>query len=426
MLSINLDSPFIELEVDREVIKSFELQDIVENCYKINHPETTRIIDNFDEPGKILFPFTFPPYYIKHTREYLNEFILIFNDVFKDIDERHHDNILFLAYTYIKVYQNRRNKIIQEDVLRKRGKLLLELIEVPIPILNKKNIFDAFNDEPYLEQEEIKENILTYLVAATNRHSKEFLVNPNDTSSNIDFKKVDDNLWLELTRRIQRDRNISILMEERATESANITEKRYLTVSRDIKLKFQTVSSPKKTKEIFKDADFQNSHLLVTIIKELFEEQKKHKTDFYYALLKHDFIINQDIQILKSTTGLYNRSSQHYFSLEALRDSVLRYLEIHNLLTNNLPTLQKQIRDDFILRYFLLLNLSSAPDVKNLSSFKSNIKDIQKALEEHKAQKRKNPIYATMFLTDISKNNKRPERFKPDLGSKNNCFSSKV
>jgi hypothetical protein len=419
-----LTEPYLQLAltVDTDVIREFDLTDIVINTYKVNHLTIYHRFDLLDEET-VNFPFTFPPKFETHSKEYLDGFLILYNKLVDGIDEKHHDNLLFLAYSYFKSSDRKGLASGRDAYLRKKGQLLRDLIKVPIPILNKSNIYEAFADDPDLSKDDIKQHILAYLSLVSDKQEQEFLKDPDDPESEINFRKIDKPLWIKLTKRIQIDRQVSILINdpvdekeiEGLTDIKKIKEldakKKYLTVSRDINLSFKPIKGKKKeVKEVAI-----NKQLLSLVIKELFEEQKRHRTNLYYVLLDHDFIFNTDFKLLSSAVGDYDRSCQHYSNLEELYNSLYQYLDKDSLLKVLSVQTTKRKRTNFIFQYFLLLNLISNTNTKAKPRHKDDLDYTRAEVDKFKERNRQNRLYATKILADAFKNNNREkEKYQKD------------
>ncbi len=354
--------PHIQLTISNELIVQYNLQDIATNCYKIYHPTAWQILSLYDSEQPVHFPFTFPPKFQRHSVLYLEEFLRLYAETMQSVPEEHHDPILFLAYIYYNASEKKYSKALHNNYLSDSGKLLVEMIKVPIPKLNKSNIYDAFRDDPNLARWEITDIIISYLNLITGTPEEDFIVDKSKWE--IDFTKINKKTWEKLGRYIQQDRHVSIIGDE-GPPGTPFRDKLFITVSRDFKINFQK-KDDNRYKGLKNKLDIvRNKSLLTALLRDLFEIQKKYETKLYKLLLKHDYIFGDEYSSLVTATGAYEQpidirerkdANRIGYALEAVYAAISDYFHKHKLIdVSHGPIMQNRKRDDIIFRYLLLL-----------------------------------------------------------------------
>jgi len=395
--SFNNNSQFIiELRVDKRFISKFGLQEIIYNSELINHPTATNTYANLDCDGTINYPFTFHPLLKKYSDVELNQFLSLFERIARGINKEYHDNILFLSYSYLIAREEKDKSILMDDRLRERGKLLLKFIKVPIPMLNQKNIYKVFHEEfapptEKIDQEAIDQNILAYLGLVSGKQEEYF-----KKGQHIDFESIDNDLWIKLTRQIQRDLNVSV----------EIDSGKFLTVSRNINLKFNFKQERKASVVMNFENVHQNRHYLKIIVDDLVQEQKDNNTAFYKELIKHDVIIGKNYKLLSSSLGLYNRDQQEVYNRRNLYLKLIEYFNIENILTFDSKPDTNRIRNNFIYQYFILTGLIKKCKPGN----KDVIGHLTNEISYFELKKKTNQTFANKSLDDGFKNLKPSPR----------------
>jgi len=375
--------PIIELTLDTEFIKTYNLQ------FTLNKAS---IYDSFVIDLGKSYSFSIPTNLPPHNVTYSKSFLKGFFDLFKLlIDEHedlasHSDNLFFLAHTFKMIGDEKRKETAKYDHLRKNGKLLCEFIKVPFPVYTKFNIHILFDDHD-LYYSNVQTLLLMYLNIITKKLPEHF----KDSNEKLDYNKIDKQTEHKLIRRIIADKNIAI----------ELSADKYLVISKNITTKFIYRQSS-KTRAFSITEEQQSESINKLIVESLFNEQKEAKTDLYLRLLDYDFYSRDTFKEVINTVNNYSRSGHHTHNLKNLYDVLIDYFNKQNILARKSVIETRQIRNDFIYQYYILLGLF-LNSKRELEAYES-LDQINKKLKEFNLKRRKSKNHATKSLTDSFKN----------------------
>jgi|GEM_PF-4429053 hypothetical protein len=388
----------IELSLTYDFITKYSLEKLVD---LVMYPYGEHSI-TFYRPASFTVPFKFP-YFQQYDEPFLCEFIELFNSVLESSSselEKHADELLLLANTYVIANRDKYSDVYVDDVLRTRGKLLLNFIKAPLPKYTIETIKDAIYD--HLDSYEKDNILLSYLSMLSGKPESEF----KNTEGEIDFSTIDEDLQNKVIKRIVAYFNINIKLPE-VKKSNEKEQPNFLIVSKDIKIDFSYNIGGKTVTFTERDQE-QNIKFNTFIVKTLFKEQKEHNTEFYKALLEHDFF-SGEYDKLNHSTNKYNTESQNIYNLNQLYSGIMMYLETEKLLSVKDPIITKRKRNNFIYQYLIMIGLplNSTSEWSDSSS----IKQIKERLSKFKIELSNKPLYSSTKFDNAFKNLNRKKKF---------------
>ncbi|SDD49329.1 hypothetical protein SAMN05216464_101887 [Mucilaginibacter pineti] len=382
MSDINFGWSRIILDLDYAFIRKYDLHSLIDPNIFAHIGSVT-----FNQPGKLKYPFKFPPFKKEQSVPFQNEFLKLFESLIDRYDikpDPHLSKLLFFAYAYESENQSKKSEIQKQNRLRSNGISLLELLTVPLPEYTRENLCEAFENDD-LSPKEVEDRILMYLGVTSNQPESEFMQNDR-----LDWNKVNNQVFKKLLRRIHADTNTSLEMENG----------KFLIISKEIGIKFNYNRSGNFSFSSF--GANKNVELTQLVFTSLFEEQHREKTDFYDALLDHDFDSNDSSKGLSKILGLWNRSSHHTHNLKNLYDLVKAYLSDNCLIKFTDDSITTRKTNDFLYEYLILLGLSAKLNDNSVSQY--TIKGIKENLDRFKKNKTALPTFANAKFRNSFKN----------------------
>lgn len=364
----------LTLTLNKSFIEKYELHK------KLAHPNFDFLFHSYDSEGNMTFPFTFPQFIKTYDRNYLEAFVehLVKLVPPSSHSDQHIDNLLFLANSlYFQSYQ-KVNRNLKDDFLRRRAKVLLDLIKVPIPEINKINVFTYMEDDDELK---------TYIQVASYNHAD--LGKP--TNGVFTLEDVSDNIWDRTFQLIKKDKNISV----------ELLPGKYLTISKDIGLEFVNNTS----KSILFGDKGQRPGFIKSIVKDILEEQKINNTLFYQSLLTGDISAPNYFKKLGTTVGNYPKNKFRTALLKNLFDLLMSYFKEEHIVFSPSKNINSRKQKDCIYQYFLILGLFLNKSGEITTYVKEE--ELLESLKIFKSQLLKNANFSINYFNDTFKNLKR-------------------
>lgn len=371
----------IQLTIEWEFIKRYKLGAYIGNPLPASKPFDIYIPANKD--GNFTYPFYFPPY---EKTDYPKAFLESFLDEFRKVlpykrhrEGRHLDHLLFLAYTFPNV-PRKEQLTTRSKILKRRGRLLVELLDIPWAKVTQERIYDFVDGDDELNAH-LEEAI---------KGKKEYKGKTYFQHGRIDTSRIEEELWQLITKRVERTVNISIAL--------NLDKQ--ITISKDVPLRIDGVGAIRKFDESLQQ------DILRNLLAMLVDEQKEAKTGLYNVLCSDGF--NQD-QTLEYSKLLYlqgNYENRDGYNKWVYKHTQLVSEYLHNeeiarfLPTGSMSGEQLQI----IHHYLLMLGLLQTKD-KELKPH-GDLVELHATITEHSNELLGNHTYGVEHLRNIFKRKK--------------------
>jgi hypothetical protein len=371
----------IQLTIEWEFIKRYKLGTYTGNPLPASKPFDIYISASKD--GKFTYPFYFPPY---EKTDYPKEFLESFLDEFRKVlpymrhrEGRHLDHLLFLAYIFPNVH-SKEQLTTRSKILKRRGRLLVELLDVPWAKVTRERIYDIVdgNEELNAHLEEAIKGKKEYKGKTYYQHGK------------IDTTLIDEELWQLIIKRVERTVNISIAL----------TMDKQITISKDVPLRIDGVGAIRKFDESLQQDILRN---LLTM---LVDEQRKAKTELYNVLCSDGFNQDQTLEYSKLLFQLGNYENRGGYNKWVHKQTKLLSEYLHNEgiacfnETGSMSGEQLQI----IHHYLLILGLLQTKGIE-LKPY-ADIAELQAELTRHSNEILVNHTYGVEHLRNIFKKKK--------------------
>lgn len=355
------DKPYIELTVRSTFITKYGLLKYLGTPRPVAAPNSHVLVNLSDDT--VTYPFYFPPYEISNYPVSYLEYLL--SELSSRLLDKSHtneyqlDELLMLAYTIPNIEQIRYFSR-KENVNNQRARLVVKLLDVPLQTVTKESVFD------YVTEQEL----LAYATLAKLRSDETFI-----TNDQLDLDSLDEITWKKVTNLIERDINVSVLLEN----------DHYITISSDVPLNVTGVGDV---------SDYHNSlqdDMLRRLLTDFVEEQRSNGTKLYQALLEQRELSTG--QLLKKV-GSYDREgyTKWQYSTALIISTYLHDESIAKF--NKSGTLHKR-QLQIIYFYYLMLGLLHPKD--NSSGYK-DLSALRESLEAYKSMRREKPTFDVQFL----------------------------
>jgi len=372
----------IQLTITWDFIKRYKLSAYTGNPLPVSKPFDIYVNGNKD--GEFNFPFYFPPYEkTNYPKEFLDYFLSEFQRILprkKDKTSHHLDHLLFLAYVLAHVY-GRTQLTTRKKLLKKRGRLLVELLNIPWAKVTKEKIYDFVEGD---------EELNAYLEEAI-KGKKEYKGKTYYQHGRIDPTLIDEELWQLIIKRVERTVNISIAL----------TMDKQITISKDIPLRITGIGSIRKFHESLQQ------DILRNLLAMLVDEQREARTELYDILCSDEFDQNQIMHHarLLYTLGNYDDRGGYNKWVNKQTQLIAEYLHNEGIAhfheTGSTTGEQLQI----IHHYLLMLGILQTKGVE-LKPY-ADIAELEAVLTMHYNEILVNHTYGVEHLRNIFKKKKK-------------------